>query len=97
LVAPLHLPEGRLEVQRELVAAPGVVDEQIEAAVLRADPLEQRLDLGAVRGVAANGDAHAPAGGQLLSRVVDRAGTVERGRLTANAAAGDVDGRALLA
>src|SRR4029453_18253260 len=95
-MSPLHLPERRLIVERELVAAPGVVDEQIETALLGADPPEQRLDLGVVRMVTANGDAGTAAGGELLGRVVDRAGTVERGRLTANAAAGDVDGRALL-
>jgi hypothetical protein len=96
-VAPLHLPERRLEVERELVAAPRVVDEQVEPAVVVADPLEQRLDLRVVRVVAANGDACAAARGQLLRGVVDRAGTVERGRLAANGAAGDIDDRAFLA
>src|SRR5439155_4509563 len=39
-VAPLHLPERGLEVERELVTAPGVIDEHVEAALLAADPLE---------------------------------------------------------
>jgi hypothetical protein len=95
-VAPFHLPERRLEVERELVAAPRVVDEQVEAAVLVADPLEQRLDLRVVRVVAANRDARTAAGGQLLSGVVDRAGSPERGRPSADGAAGDVDDCALL-
>src|SRR5205823_8979285 len=94
-VAPFHLPERRLVIERELIAAPRVVDEQIEAALVAPDPVEERLDLRVVRVVAADSDAGAAAGGQLGGGVVDRPGAAERGRLAADGAAGHVDGGAL--
>src|SRR5439155_11051498 len=70
---------------------------QVEPSLLADDALEEETDLLVVGVVAADGDSGAAARRQLLGGVVDRAGTAERGRLAADAAAGDVDGRALLA
>src|SRR5207249_4495833 len=96
-VAPFDLPEGKRRVGRDLVAAPGVVDEQIEPPVVPADALEKRLDLCVVCVVAANGDTDAAAGRQLLGGVVDRAGAPQRRRLAADAATADIHDRAPLA
>jgi hypothetical protein len=96
-VAPFDLPEGELVRRRDLVAAPGVVDEQIEPPLLVADAVEERLDLRVLGVVAADRYADAAAGGQLLGGVVDRAGASKRRRLAADAATADVDRRPLLA
>jgi hypothetical protein len=65
--------------------------------LLAADAVEQRLDLRVVGVVAADGDASAAAGGQLLGGVVDRSRASQGRRLTADTATADVDGRSLLA
>src|SRR6266511_1257473 len=96
-MAPLDLPEGVVRPGRDLVAAPGVVHEQIESPLLPADALEERLHLRVVGVVAADGDAGAAASGQLLRGVINRAGTSQRRRLAAHAATADVDRRAPLA
>src|ERR1051326_5720594 len=96
-MAPFHLPEWRLVVERELVAAPRVVDEHVEPALLAPDPIEQGLDLGVVCVVAANWDPDAAASAQFLGGFVDRPGPAERRRLAPHVAASDVDGRTLLA
>jgi hypothetical protein len=57
----------------ELVSAPGVVDEQVEPAVLAADAVEESLDLGVVGVIAADGDSDATPPLDLLGGVLDRA------------------------
>ena len=84
-------PPAKGRVGRDLVAAPGVVDEQVEPPLLSADSVEERLDLRIVGVVTADGDAGAAAHGQLFGGLVDRARTSQRRRLTADAATGDVD------
>jgi hypothetical protein len=79
-----------------LIAVPGVVGEEVEAAVLATDALEESRDLSIVSMVAAYGDADAAAGGYLLGGLVDRAWAAERRRLAADASPGDVDGRPFL-
>ena len=96
-VAPLHLPERGLVVERELVAAPRVVDEQVEPAVVSLDPLEEPLYLSVLRVVASDRDPGAAALRHLVGGVVDGAGPVEGRRLAADAPPSDVDGGALLA
>jgi hypothetical protein len=100
------LPERRIEHAVEgLVAAPGVVHQHVEAAVLAAHALEQRLHVVVARVVAAQRDAAAAEPRDLVGGVVDRAGhrrharhrqdlRVAGGRLRARAAAGDVHDRA---
>src|SRR5262249_22202007 len=88
-------PEGGAGVEgpvEALVAAPGVVDQDVEASLLRPDAGEQGLDLAVVGVVAAHGDAGPAAGRDALGRLLDRPrGAVGR-RPVARAAAGDVDG-----
>jgi hypothetical protein len=61
-VPPRLLPEGGAEARpvELLVAAPDVVDEQVEAALFLREAGEQGFDLGVRRMVAANGDPRPP-------------------------------------
>ncbi len=96
------LPERCVEERRVgfaalLVTAPGVVHEQVEAAALAADVLEEPLDVRVDGVVTANRDADAAALAHQLGAVLDRAGATLRRTTAADAAAGDVDGRPSLA
>src|SRR5437867_3541988 len=89
------LPERCVEERRVgfaalLVAAPGIVHEQVEAA---ADVLEKPLDVRVDGVVTANRDADAAALAHQLGGVLDRAGAALRRTTAADAAAGDEDGR----
>ena len=96
-VAPLDLPEVERRVGRDLVAAPGVVHEQIESPVVSANAFEDCLDLLVVGVVAPDRDPDAATFSHRVRGVVDRSRTAERRRLTADAAARDVDRRSPLA
>ena len=89
------LPERVGEAGVALVAAPGVGDEEVEAAVLLGrDAGEHRLGLGVVGVVGGDGDAAAAAGGDRVGGVLDGAAA---GSLRARGAARDVDRRAAVA
>jgi len=70
---PLLVPELRAVVE-VLVAAPDVVDQDVESALLPLDSLEDGLHLRIVAVVAADRDALPAEIGHLLRRLVDRAG-----------------------
>ena len=84
------LPDRRVPVGRstlELLGAPDVVDEDIDVAVLVADPLGQRLDLGGVEMVDGNCDARPAEIGDEPGRLLDRLGAVVVGAQRARRAA----------
>jgi hypothetical protein len=91
------LPERDVAGDANLVTAPGVVDEDVEPSLLSADAREQSFHLSVIEVVAADRHADSAARADLVSGLFDHAGPVERRRFPANAAAGDVHGRALLA
>ena len=89
------LPEGH---QRQrlalavLVAAPHVVDQQIEPTMVRPDLREHGVHLGIHRVVAADRDPPSAPRRHLACSVVNRARHVVGGRTTGNASPGHVDG-----
>src|SRR5438270_10558067 len=86
------LPEGGGEARPVLafVAAPDVVDKQVEATLFPSDAGEQRFDLGVGRVVAADGDSLPTSLRDRRRRLVDRAGEALR-RSAVITAARDVD------
>jgi hypothetical protein len=97
------LPEGRVEERHLslpgalLVAAPGVVDEQIEPALLAANACEERLDLVCDRVVASNGHRRPATLFNCGRRLLERPLPAGRRGCPAHAPAGEVDSRARLA
>ncbi len=88
-------PKGGIELLPAgvvaLVAAPDVVDEDIEAVLRNGDGFAERSHLFIVSVVAGDGDAAPAARAGLFGRLVDaRAGQERVGQLAAAAAAGDV-------
>jgi len=83
--------------QAAFVAAPGVVDEDVEPTLLFFHALEQGFDLFVLSVVAAHGDAAAAAGRDFISRVVNRARPPAERWPTAHTAPGDVDSGTALA
>ncbi len=83
------LPDGRLPVE-EVLAAPDVVDQDVEAALLGVDPVDERLHLRRVQMVGGHGDAPAARLGDQVGGVLDRLGPVVLGAAGAGGAAGDV-------
>ena len=67
------LPERRVPLEQPL-AAPDVVDEQVEAPVLGVDPLHERLDGGRLEMVDRDRDPEAARGGHELGGLLDRLG-----------------------
>src|SRR6266536_201578 len=102
LPAPQRLlPERRVEerhlrVAVPLVAAPNVVHEQVEAAMLLLHSCEEARHLLVDRVVAAHRHTNAASGVDELGRVVDRAAPAPDRRPRADAAAADIDGRSRL-
>ena len=93
----LEFPEGLAPLD-ELLAAPDVVDEDVEApALLGGDSLRERGDLRRVGVVDGDGDAASARGRDQLGRVLDGLGAVHGGARGAGGAAGDVDGGARVA
>ena len=89
-------PEGRPEVLvlaavEILVAGPGVVDEDVEPAAFRADPVENGTHLVIVAMVAANRDRLSPERLGLLGRVLDRPAEGDGRRFSANRPPREVD------
>ncbi|MGX1365474.1 hypothetical protein RKD19_000833 [Streptomyces canus] len=78
----------------EVLAAPDVVDEDVEAVLLVADAVDERADLGRVQVVGGYGDAVAAGRGDEVDGVLDGLGAVVVGAAGAGAASGDVDGGA---
>ena len=95
-VAEVVLPHRRVPVE-ELLAAPDVVDEHVEPALLAVDALDERLDLVGLEVVGRHGDAGAAGLRDQLGGLLDRLGAVVLGAGGARAAAGAVDGGAGLA
>ena len=93
------LPERGREARAVvlLVAAPRVVDEHVEAAVVGLDARDERLDLRRVGVIADDADPGAAAGADLRRGVLDGAGHVVGARARARRAPGDVDRGAGLA
>ena len=75
-----------------LVAAPHVVDENVEPAMITADAAEKRFDIGVDCVVALDGDAAAAALGYLAGGLVDRARHVIRGLSAPHTAASHIHG-----
>ena len=70
-VVEVVLPERRVELE-QLLAAPDVVDEQVEPAVVGVDPLDERGDLRRVEVVDRDGDPLAAGRGDQLRGLLDR-------------------------
>src|SRR5262249_60406100 len=86
------LPKMRVEFAViPLVTAPGVVDQQIELALLLSHAGEEILHIRIELVVAADSDAETPARRHSLGRLVNRAGQVFRSRRAAHTPPGDVD------
>ena len=84
-----HRPLG------ERIAAPDVVDEDVELpAVFALDARQQLVDLVWVAVVDPDGDAVSAGGTDQLGGLLDRLGPVHRRPLSSGGAPGDVDGRA---
>src|SRR5262245_3083283 len=76
------------------VAAPHIVDQDVEPSLILPNAVEQRFDLCVDRVVATNGDAAAAAAGDLLGSLVNRARHVVGGRPAADASARHISGSA---
>jgi hypothetical protein len=90
------LPERRAPLE-EVLGAPDVVDEHVEAAVVGVDALDEPRHLVGVQVVDRDGDALAAGRGDQLGGLLDRLRAVDLGAPLARAAARRVDGRARLA
>ena len=90
------LPHRRVPLG-QLLAAPDVVDQHVQAALLGVDALHERLDLGRIEVVDRDGDPLAAGGADELGGLLDRLRPVVLRPPLAGAAAGAVDGRAGLA
>ena len=95
-VGEVVLPHRRVPLE-QLLAAPDVVDEHVEAALLGVDALDERLDLVGLEVVGRDGDAVAAGGRDELGGLLDRLRAVVLRAGGARAAAGAVDGGAGLA
>src|SRR5579883_1286319 len=87
------LPELRA-VPEVFVAAPDVVDEDVQWPMVRRDPREERLHLVVITMVAAHRDALAAELLDILYGLMDGAGQLPHAGSLINGAAGDVDGGA---
>lgn len=87
------LPDGAVPVEEHL-AAPDVVDQDVEAALFAGHAVDERGDLGGVEVVGGYGDAVAARLGDEVGGVLDGLGAVVLRAPGAGAAAGDVDGGA---
>ena len=92
-VLEIVLPD-RLVPFEELLAAPDVVDEDVEAALLGADALDQLPDLVGNEMIDPDGDAGAAGCRDQLRRLLDRFRPRIFGLLLARRPSGDVDRRA---
>ena len=90
------LPHRRVPLE-QVLGAPDVVHEHVEAAVLGVDPLDQAADLPGLQVVDRDGDSLAARRGHELGGLLDRLGPVDLGAAPARAAAGRVDRRPRLA
>ncbi len=81
-----------LDPAGERIAAPDVVDEHVEAAVLGADPVHQRRDVRRIGVVAADGNPGPACGVDPLGGALDRLRSVHLRALLARGAAAAVDG-----
>ena len=95
-VGEVVLPDRRVPLEQPL-AAPDVVDEHVEPALLLLDALDQRRDLLGHEVVGRDGDAAAAGLGDELGGLLDRLRAVVLRAGGARAAAGAVDGGAGLA
>ncbi len=87
------LPDGLVPLE-EVLAAPDVVDEDVEAVLFPGDPVHERPDLRGVQVVGGVGDA-VPAGlGDQPRGLLDGLGPVVLRAAGAGGAPGDVDGGA---
>src|SRR6266568_4704319 len=96
-VPPLDLPEPQRWVRRNLIPAPGVVDQQVQPPLLSADAAKYRAHLSIVGVITADRDPCAAAAGDLLGGLLDRARPAQCRRLAADASPGDKDRPAVFA
>jgi hypothetical protein len=87
------LPDRHVPLE-EVLGAPDVVDQDVQAALFPVDPVDERGDLGPVEVVDGYGDAGAAGLGDQVGGVLDGLGAVVLGAPGAGAAPGDVDGGA---
>jgi hypothetical protein len=92
-VVEVVLPQRRIPLE-QLLAAPDVVDQHVEAVRLRVDAGHQRGDPGRVEVVDDDGDPAAAGGGHQLRGLLDGLGAAVLGGAPGGAAAGAPDGRA---
>ena len=85
-----EFPEGRSPLG-ERIAAPDVVDQDVEAAGIRADAREERCNLFLDRVVRLYRDPAAPLGGDPFRGFLDRLGSSGRGGLSPDTASRAVD------
>ena len=95
-VVEVVLPHRRVPLE-EVLGAPDVVDEHVEAALLGVDPRDQGRDLRGVEVVDRDRDPLATRRRHELGGLLDRLRPVDLGAPLARRAAGRVDGRARLA
>ena len=94
-VVEVVLPHRRVPLE-QVLGAPDVVDEHVEAVVVGVDPLDQAADLLGLEVVDRHRDALAARRRHHLGRLLDRLRPVDLGPALAGAAAGRVDGGARL-
>ena len=92
-VAEMVLPD-RLVPLEQIFAAPDVVDEDVEPAMVAADPFDQRLHLLGLQMVGRDRDAMAAQRRHQLGGLLDRLRALVLGKAVARRAAGDIDGGA---
>src|SRR5690606_3368024 len=86
-------PDGHVPPE-QVLAAPDVVDEDVEPALFVVDALDQRAHLRGIEVVGGHRDAGAAGLGDEVGGVLDGLGAVVLGAAGAGGAAGHVDGRA---
>ncbi|GLZ48172.1 hypothetical protein Acsp06_43570 [Actinomycetospora sp. NBRC 106375] len=89
-VVEVVLPHG-LVPPDELLAAPDVVDQHVEAPLVAVDPLDESADLVVDEVVDRDGDAHTAGSLDELRGLLDRLGAVVLRAAPTSAAPGDVD------
>ena len=92
-VPEIVLPDRRVPLL-EILSTPQVVDQHVQAALLSADPRDQRFDLARHKVVNPDRDAPAAGRGDLLGGFFDGLRPAILGLLRPRRSAGHIDGRA---
>src|SRR5713226_2897295 len=87
-VPPANVPERQRRVRRDLIPAPRVVHQHVQAALRGTDAVEHRRRLRVIDVITADRDTGPAAGGDLLGGVLNGARPARRGWLAPHTAAG---------